>query len=76
MSKKNLIETRSLFCVKMDCSKDFWKKQLHIAIANTIPFVGPSILEFITENKIEQAYQDLITPSWAPESFWVRLKIK
>lgn len=59
------------FFIEMKCSKVFWKNQLNICIATTVPFIGLTILEILFENRIQASYKDLIKPKWGAEKFWV-----
>jgi tryptophan-rich sensory protein len=50
----------------LKCSKNFWKSQLQIFIANSIPFVGTIILELVVESLFKKSYDSLEKPRWAP----------
>jgi tryptophan-rich sensory protein len=50
----------------LKCSKSFWKTQFYIGIANTIPFIGTTILELVIENLFKKTYESLEKPKWAP----------
>lgn len=45
---------------------EFWKTQILIGIATTIPFIGSSLIALFLEDRTLAAYDDLNKPSWAP----------
>ena len=44
----------------------FWKTQLWICFATTVPFVGSFILSFFVQDRLKSSYDDLVKPVWAP----------
>lgn len=51
--------------------KEFFKSQLHIGFANTIPIIGIKMLELFTEDKIINSYDSLQKNSFFPPK-WVK----
>lgn len=55
----------------MKWTRCFWKNQLYICIATSIPFIGIAFLEIGVENQIKKSYNFLIKPYWLPKNYWV-----
>lgn len=63
----NWFRFRNHFIVGVEMKwSDFFKTQLWIGIATTLPFLGPFLLEFFVEDRISNSYEQMKKPTWAP----------
>lgn len=45
---------------------EFWKTQMWIGIATTIPFIGTSVIAIFLEDRGIASYEQMKKPNWAP----------